>query len=49
MRASAKTCLGVRKPPVAANVAEPMQQKQKPRRVNEYWRAEAMVPSSFVD
>jgi hypothetical protein len=26
-----------------------MQQKQKPRRVSEYWCAEAMVPFSFVD
>jgi hypothetical protein len=29
--------------------AEPMQQKQKPRRVSEYWCAEAMVLFSFVD
>src|SRR6516225_5916319 len=47
LRASAKTWLGVSPPTVAANVAEPRQHRQKPRRERECRRAGVII-SSYI-
>src|SRR5438128_12102395 len=48
VRASAKTWLGVSQPRVAANVAEPRQHRQKPRRESKCWRAKLTVFSCIM-
>src|SRR6516165_7790585 len=47
LRASAKTWLGVSQPPVAANVAEPRQHRQKPRRERKC-RCAGVIISSYI-
>src|SRR6516165_11644661 len=47
LRASAKASRGVSQPPVAANVAEPRQHRQKPRRERKCRRVEVII-SSYI-